>query len=359
MKTAAIDPQSRISSLDQFRGYTVAGMFLVNFIGAFAAVHDVLKHHNTYNSYADTIMPHFFFAVGFAMRLGMLKLVERDGLPAARRSMLWRGLGLILLGIFFYQLDGSYKTWSQIQELGLTGFLQKSFLRNVFQALTHIGVTTLWILPVMHRRSRDLILLAAASGLLHLALSAWFWFDFLMRVRVIDGGPLGFLSWSLPTLAGALAYDAIQQFGPATALRKIMTWGAILSLLGYAISCVHGLEAPPFWPPLHPVDLWTMTQRAGSLSYQTFSAGFSLLVYGVFLWLCDIRTPHFKWAFFTTLGTNALAGYLIHGMVGDAISKFAPKDSPLYWVVFVTSLYFFVTWLMIRTLEKRGLFLRL
>jgi hypothetical protein len=46
-------------------------------------------------------------------------------------------------------------------------------------------------------------------------------------------------------------------------------------------------------------------------------------------------------------------------MVGDAISKFAPKDSPLYWVVFVTSLYFFVTWLMIRTLEKRGLFLRL
>ena len=27
--------KTRIASLDQFRGYTVAGMFLVNFVGAF------------------------------------------------------------------------------------------------------------------------------------------------------------------------------------------------------------------------------------------------------------------------------------------------------------------------------------
>ncbi|MBY0374472.1 MAG: hypothetical protein K2Q23_10790, partial [Bryobacteraceae bacterium] len=63
----------RILSMDQFRGYTVAGMFLVNFLGGFAAVHPVLKHHNTYCSYADTIMPQFFFAVGFALRLVLLR----------------------------------------------------------------------------------------------------------------------------------------------------------------------------------------------------------------------------------------------------------------------------------------------
>ena len=51
---------ARIHSMDQFRGYTMAGMFLVNFVGAFAVTHPLLKHHNTYNSYADTIMPHFF-----------------------------------------------------------------------------------------------------------------------------------------------------------------------------------------------------------------------------------------------------------------------------------------------------------
>ena len=37
---------ARIESMDQFRGYTMAGMFLVNFIGSYAAVHPVFKHHN-------------------------------------------------------------------------------------------------------------------------------------------------------------------------------------------------------------------------------------------------------------------------------------------------------------------------
>ena len=66
-------PSGRIVSLDQFRGYTVAGMLLVNFLGGYAAVPAVLKHHNTYCSYADTIMPQFFFAVGFAFRLTFLR----------------------------------------------------------------------------------------------------------------------------------------------------------------------------------------------------------------------------------------------------------------------------------------------
>lgn len=44
----------RIESIDQFRGYAVAAMFLVNYLGAFAVIHPLLKHHNTYCSYADT-----------------------------------------------------------------------------------------------------------------------------------------------------------------------------------------------------------------------------------------------------------------------------------------------------------------
>lgn len=347
-----INRAARIVSLDQFRGYTVAGMFLVNFIGGFQCVHDVLKHHNTYNSYADTIMPHFFFAVGFAMRLGMLK-------GTSTAAMIWRCLGLVLLGIVVYGLDGNYKTWASLTDLGWRGFFEKSFLRSPFQALTHIGVTCLWILPVMRRRSRDLIVFAVFSGLLHLWLSGWFWFEFLMRVRVIDGGMLGFLSWSLPTLAGALAYDAVKQQGAKLALPVLLRWGLVLIVAGYLISCVHGLESPPFWPPWNRVDLWTMTQRAGSLSYQTFSAGFSLLVYGAFLWVCDVKQPGWRSSVFTTFGTNALAGYLIHSQVGETVKKFAPNDSPLLWVCIVTAIYFAITWSFIRALEKRNIFLRL
>ncbi len=83
--TLTDEPASRrIVSLDQFRGYTVAGMLLVNFLGGYQAVPAILKHHNTYCSYADTIMPQFFFAVGFAYRLTFLRRVGSR--VAGRRS---------------------------------------------------------------------------------------------------------------------------------------------------------------------------------------------------------------------------------------------------------------------------------
>jgi predicted acyltransferase len=40
--TSAPGPGGRIVSLDQFRGYTVAGMLLVNFLGGYRAVPAVL-----------------------------------------------------------------------------------------------------------------------------------------------------------------------------------------------------------------------------------------------------------------------------------------------------------------------------
>src|SRR5437867_9369959 len=98
MKAMPISPRRRIASLDQFRGYTVAGMLLVNFLGGYAAWPDVLKHHNTYCSYADTIMPQFFFAVGFAFRLTFLRRVAAVGPRAAVLSTLRRALGLLLVG---------------------------------------------------------------------------------------------------------------------------------------------------------------------------------------------------------------------------------------------------------------------
>ena len=77
-------PPRRIVSLDQFRGYTVVGMLFVNFLGGFVVVPAVFKHHNTYCSYADTIMPQFFFAVGFAFRLTFLRRLATERRVAGR-----------------------------------------------------------------------------------------------------------------------------------------------------------------------------------------------------------------------------------------------------------------------------------
>ena len=348
---------SRLLSLDQFRGYTVAGMLFVNFAGGFAAGHPVFKHHNTYCSYADTIMPQFFFAVGFALRLTMLRNREKLGVEAARRRVFRRIALLLGLGLVIYNLG----LLSDLAAADLRSLAERSFWRESFQTLVHIAVTSFWILPVIMRSIRARVLFAAGSGLLHLGLSAWFWFDLLQEKRVIDGGPLGFLTWTLPTIAGSIAHDWMrEESGGRLVLRPLLGWGAVLMLCGYALSCFGAgghWAAPPFFPPWSTVDLWTMTQRAGSLSYQTFSAGFSLAVYALFLWLCDRR--RWRWAVFGIFGTNALAAYLLHSVLDAPFSLLRQRDAPLWQAAVVTLAFIAANALVVWRLNRRGWFLRL
>ncbi len=346
--------------MDQFRGYTVAAMFLVNFAGSFAAVPAIFKHHNTYVSYADTVMPQFFFAVGFSLRLAMLRNIESLGPAEARRKAVWRCAALGMVGLVIHHLDGNYRSWKEMEEAGLTGVLGNAFWRSPFQALTHIAVTSLWVLPVIAASARARLAFAGASGLAHLGLSAWFWYDLLQTKRVIDGGPLGFLTWTIPTLAGSFAYDAVARRSEAgAAWRAMLRWSVPIMLGGYALSCLNGLALapPPFFPPTAAVNLWTMSQRAGSLSYLTFSAGFSLAAYAVFVWLVDGRG--WRSAICGDLGRNALAAYILHDLVSDLVKPFAPRDSPLWWVALSLTAFFLLTWRMVRYLNRHGLWLRL
>jgi predicted acyltransferase len=346
--------------LDQFRGYTVAGMFAVNFLGGFAITPAVLKHHNTYCSYADTIMPQFMFAVGFALRLVLLRNAEKSGLgPALRRAAL-RCLGLIALGLVVYRLDGQFKSWTDMTTAGPWSIFANAFWRHPFQALVHIGVTSLWILPVVTASARTRLIYAVLSGGVHLALSYGFWYELLHAKRVIDGGMLGFLTWSVPMIAGTLAHDVVVSRGARNAIKPLLLWGAAVMLAGYGLACLNqggALVPPPFWPPVAPIDLWTMSQRAGSLSYLTFATGFSLAVYAGFIWLCDLRNR--SAVVFTILGQNALAAYLVHLWLDDFVKPFAPRDAPLWWVAIAFAVFFGGTVGMVAFLNRRGLFLRL
>src|SRR5262245_1368210 len=87
----------RIASLDQFRGYTVAGMFLVNFLGHLDFTPQVLKHNNTHFSYADSILPSFLFICGVSYRLSFLRRQAIAGWLPAARQFGRRSLGLILI----------------------------------------------------------------------------------------------------------------------------------------------------------------------------------------------------------------------------------------------------------------------
>lgn len=351
----------RIASLDQFRGYTVLGMIAVNLLSRFEALPAVFQHHNTYCSYADTIMPQFFFAVGFAYRLTYLRRAEREGYRGAIQHVFSRNLGLIVFGVVLYGLDGKYETWSEMAELGLGGVLAASWWRTPFQALVHIGVTSLWVLPVIGARAPWRLAFMLGSSLLHVFLSKQFYFEAacLSENRVIDGGPLGFLTWTLPLLAGSLAYDVVVSARGRRVFWALLGWSVALMVLGYGLSCVgiRDWAAPPFVPPWHEPNLWAMSQRAGSVSYLAFSAGFSMAVYALFVWACD--AAGWGWGIFRTFGSNALAAYVLHMIVGRFIDPFAPNDAPGWYVAVVGVLAVGLCWAFVRHLERSRIFIRM
>src|SRR5271170_2891525 len=112
---------ARIVSMDQFRGYTVAGMFVVNFVGGLSAFPEVMKHHNglPYFSYADTIMPSFMFAAGFSYRLSALKRFAKLGVKSAYIHFVVRSLALVLVSLVMYAgEDLNVKNWAQLTSEG-------------------------------------------------------------------------------------------------------------------------------------------------------------------------------------------------------------------------------------------------
>lgn len=394
----------RILSLDQFRGYTVVGMLLVNFLASFAVSPAILMHHHDYCSYADTIMPQFLFAVGFAFRLTFGRRLRRDGAAAANLRMVRRLLGLMLVSVVIYNVPAPAATWSELVALGPGQILPELLKRNWFQTLMHIAVTSLWVLPVIAAGTQTRLLWMVGSAGLHVWLSYWFNFEWVnTSPNGIDGGPLAFLTWTVPMMMGTFTCDAIVANPDAAPWMRLLRWGVCLIAVGYLMSCgtrfydvspssqsvaanesklavdpvlpsaeqverwVHAdrwseyLAEPPFVSPPDQQhrkwNYWMMSQRGGTLSYTTFSAGVSVLMFLLFYIACD--SFGFHSSFLQTFGTNALVAYVLHEMVGMAVKPFIPKDSPGWYVTLGLFLFFLITWTFVRSLEKQKIFIRL
>ena len=363
---------ARITSLDQFRGYTVLGMCVVNFLGDFAAIPAVFKHRNTYCSYADTIMPHFFFAVGFAYRLTYLRQMAHKSAGNLFARFFWRNLKLIAIGAVMYLTISAVDAWNKSPP-DVTTFLSRVWKDDLFQALVHIGLTGLWILPVIGRSAWLRLAFLGGSAALHLGLSQWFYYDWVHAVHGIDGGPLGFLTWTIPMLAGSLAHDLLVRCNEArVAVRPLLLWGCGVMLFGYALSCLNiltppntpafdnprsWLVEPPFVAPTHPVNLWTMSQRTGSVSYLMFGTGFSLALMALFVWACDVRG--WQLGMWRTFGTNALAGYLIQAMVGFLLVPIKLNHASLWLVLGELVLFVAICYGCVRLMEKKNIYWRM
>ena len=110
-------------------------------------------------------------------------------------------------------------------------------------------------------------------------------------------------------------------------------------------------------PQVFAVNYWTMSQRAGSVTYPLFAGGVALAAFAVFRWGCDRRAS--RWGYLDLLGRHALAAYIVHDLASNAVRPFVPKDSPLWWVTVGFAVYLAMTTVVLRHLDRHRLFLKL
>jgi predicted acyltransferase len=396
--------------MDQFRGYTVAAMVLVNFVGDFDLTPGIFGHHNTYLSYADTIMPAFHFAVGFALRLTLLRRLPTEGRWVYVR-LVRRCLALILLSLVLTLPDLKFESWSSLHAAGLWDTLAGFMKCGFWGTLAIIGLTSLWVSSVIASSAWMRIAFLLVCAALYLVFSDLFYFQFMYarpnwldqfwgarNVRGLDGGPLGFLAWCIPQLLGSLAYDAVARGPRVLAVLRLLGYGLLVGGLGYGLSCLSMLypvtnppsddegeiqiaaapvrpprierlakdpraflAPPPFVQPeasaQRQMNYWLMCKRVVSLPFILAASGIALVLYAVFVLLCDLGGLHI--GVFRTFGQNALAAYVLHEMVARALHGFTPEDSPAWWILTTFALFAGTTYGLVRALETRGIFIRM
>jgi predicted acyltransferase len=303
----------RLTSLDAFRGATIAAMMLVNNAGDWSHVYPQLEHA-AWNgwTFTDWIFPFFLFIVGVAMTMSFARRIERDDnarklmLNVARRSLIIFVLGLILNGAPFFDLS-TIRIPGVLQRIAVCYFIVSLIVLFAKTRRTQI----FWLvgaLAVYWLMMKLIPVPGIGAGVLEPGknFSAYIDSFFLsghMYIYTQTWDPEGIVS-TLPAIATTLFGVQTGYFLRSPLSREEKTvWmfvaGFVLLLIGAILD---------MWLPINK-NIWTS-------SYSIFTAGWALICLAIFYWLIDVNGFK-RWCFpFVMLGMNAITVYFVGSLIG-------------------------------------------
>ncbi|HUV14707.1 MAG TPA: DUF5009 domain-containing protein, partial [Acidobacteriota bacterium] len=287
-------------------------MILVNNPGDWDTVYPPLLHAEWHGwTPTDLIFPFFLFIVGVSMAFSFGKRLEAGGRSALYRQVIRRSLIIFALGLLL-NLFPSFDLWN----LRVAGVLQR--IAVVYFVVSLIVMHTsmraqVWISGGVLCFYWAFLTLIPVPGVGAGVLTpegnlAAFVDSYLLPGRMWQGtwDPEGLLS-TIPavvtTLLGVLTGRWLRSGREKCEIAGWMFvagWGAIL--------------VGVFWGILFPINknLWTS-------SYVVFTAGAALQFLAVCYWLIDIK-GYTRWFYPAIVyGMNAIAVYVLSGMVGDLL----------------------------------------
>jgi predicted acyltransferase len=267
---------SRISSIDQFRGFAILLMVLANYFNNISTIPAWLKHAPDIGyTIIDLVAPLFVFAIGLTYGMSFRRRYARNGAWRAYNHFFSRNLALIGIG-FLITLGGVLTSnyppdtnWGLLQALGAAGLIALPFIQ--------INARYRWII--------GLIILVGYQLLLD-----QYWLD--QVINAVHNGPQGALSWGAMLIIATSLGDLYQQ----VERRRLFPW---ISLILVVCGGILAFVVP-------------LSKHRASASYVLLSLGLSGLTFYVFH-LLDSRY-RFQIPILTDWGKNPLLLYILHGI---------------------------------------------
>jgi predicted acyltransferase len=314
----------RLISLDAFRGFTIAGMILVNNPGSWSHIYPQLEHAEWNGwTFTDWIFPFFLWIVGvamtfsFAVRSAKGDSKEKILLNVIRRSCIIFLLGLFLSGFPFGLLWNHTFHFSTIR---IPGVLQRIAVCYLIASIIYLFTSMRGVIIAIGALFVSYALMMfyipvpeIGAGLFEKGRNFAAYFDSLflsghMWSATKTWDPEGIVS-TLPaiatTLFGALTGDYLRQSTHSKTEKSawMFVFGAGMLLVGAIFD---------MWMPINK-NLWTV-------SYSIFMGGWALCVFGIFYFLIDAQGIK-KWAHpFVVYGMNAIFVFVLSGILGRMLT---------------------------------------
>ncbi len=367
----------RLTSLDAFRGATIAGMILVNNPGSWRHVYAPLLHAEWHGwTPTDLIFPFFLFIIGVAMPLSFGKRQSRGDTRAEltkhviRRSLILFGLGLFMAAFPTFSDWGNLRILGVLQRIGVV-YLLASIIYLTLRPTLRWGMLALLLLGYWALMTRVPVPEYGAGVLTPEGnLGAHLDRLILGQAHLWRGDPWdpeGLLS-TLPAVGTTLLGIFVGEWLVSARSRERKA-----AILAAASTVAIGVGL--LWGQLFPINkgLWTS-------SYVVFTAGMGGLLLAIFYWAIELKGWKAWSRPFVIYGVNAIAVFVLSGLltkvlvrwqvpVGDGATTSAyswiythvfaswagPLNGSLAFAISYVTFWLFLMWLLYR----RAIFIKI
>lgn len=337
----------RVLSIDAFRGITILVMIFVNELAGVQGIPAWMKHMPATAdamTFVDVVFPAFLFIVGMSIPFAIAsRRAKGDSVVQLNAHILFRTLGLLVLGFFMVNAEGGYNEAAMVISLAL------------WSLLFYVGVILIW--NVYTSLSKPVVYTLRAAGVVLLLVLAWLYRggeDGTETMTPQWWGILGLIGWAylvaclwyqlargrlFGICAGIVLCLGLYMLGKAGIVKDVPVLGWIAGQTGHAIHTAivlcgiatslivfdrkhaHSndrrfLEVFAFALILVAAAFllrpyYKISKIYATPSWAFYSAASCCVIFALLYWLVDLKRINRWTAFFKPAAANPLLTYII------------------------------------------------